>query len=55
MSKNGCKIVDDTKVNMRGVVQEGKSKKIGDDIKEEPMVKKTIEFFDGLIVNVKGG
>ena len=55
VSENGCKIVDDTKVNMRGVVQEGKSKKIGDDIKEEPMVKKTIEFFDGLIVNVKGG
>jgi hypothetical protein len=34
------------------VVQEGKSKK-SDDIKNEPMVKKAIEFFDGSIVNIR--
>jgi hypothetical protein len=34
------------------VVQEGIRKKT-DDIKNEPMVKKAMEFFDGSIVNVR--
>ena len=53
VSKNGYKIADDNKSNRHGVVQEGR-KKLEDNIKEEPMVKKTIEFFEGSIVNVKG-
>ncbi len=51
VSKNDFQAVDN-KSSSRGVVQEGKSKKL-DDIKNEPMVKKTIEFFDGSIVNIK--
>ncbi len=52
VSKNGFKAVDN-KHSGHGVVQEGKSKKLGDDIKNEPMVKKAIEFFDGSIVNIR--
>ena len=51
VSKNGFKVVEN-KSSGHGVVQEGKSKK-SDDIKNEPMVKKAIEFFDGSIVNVR--
>ncbi|MCR4290251.1 MAG: DNA polymerase III subunit gamma/tau [Candidatus Scalindua sp.] len=51
VSKNGFKVVEN-KSSGHGVVQEGKSKK-SDDIKNEPMVKKVIEFFDGSIVNVR--
>ncbi|MHC4269052.1 MAG: DNA polymerase III subunit gamma/tau [Planctomycetota bacterium] len=54
VSKNGYKIADNNKNNKHVVVQEGRGKRLEDDIKEEPMVKKTIEFFDGSIVNVKG-
>ncbi len=54
VSKNGFKIADNTRNNKHGVVQERRSKRLEDDVKEEPMVKKTIEFFDGSIVNVKG-
>ena len=52
VSKSDIKVVDN-KRNSRGVVQEGKNKKSGDDIKNEPMVKKAIEFFDGTIVNIR--
>ncbi|MHC4321417.1 MAG: DNA polymerase III subunit gamma/tau [Planctomycetota bacterium] len=51
VSKNGFQAVDN-KSSGHGVVQEGKSKKL-DDIKNEPMVKKAIAFFDGSIVNVR--
>jgi len=51
VSKNGFQVVDN-KNSGHGVVQEGKSKKL-DDIKNEPMVKKAIEFFDGSIVNIR--
>ena len=51
VSKNGFQVVDN-KSSGRGVVQEGKSKK-SDDIKNEPMVKKAVEFFDGSIVNIR--
>jgi DNA polymerase-3 subunit gamma/tau len=51
VSKNGFQVVDN-KSSGQGVVQEGKSKKL-DDIKNEPMVKKAIAFFDGSIVNVR--
>ncbi len=55
VSKNGYKIADNNnKSNRHGVVQEGRNKKLEEDIKKEPKVKKTIEFFDGSIVNVKG-
>jgi len=52
VSKNGFQIVDN-KSSSHGVVQEGKGKKLDDDIKNEPMVKKAIEFFDGSIVSVR--
>ncbi len=51
VSKNGFQ-ASDNKSNSHGVVQERKSKKL-DDIKNEPMVKKAVEFFDGSIVNVR--
>jgi DNA polymerase-3 subunit gamma/tau len=51
VSKNDFQVVDN-KSSGHGVVQEGKSKK-SDDIKNEPMVKKAIEFFDGSIVNIR--
>jgi hypothetical protein len=35
-------------------VQERKRKEVEGEVKNEPMVKKTIEFFDGSIVNVRG-
>jgi DNA polymerase-3 subunit gamma/tau len=53
ISKNGHKItknIDDR----RGLVQERKNKELEDNVKNEPMVKKTIEFFDGSIVNIRG-
>jgi DNA polymerase-3 subunit gamma/tau len=52
VSKNGFQVVDN-KSSSQGVVQEGKGKKLDDDIKNEPMVKKAIEFFDGSIVSVR--
>jgi DNA polymerase-3 subunit gamma/tau len=52
VSKNGFQVVDN-KSSSQGVVQEGKGKKLDDDIKNEPMVKKTIAFFDGSIVSVR--
>ncbi|HJO55958.1 MAG TPA: DNA polymerase III subunit gamma/tau, partial [Candidatus Scalindua sp.] len=52
VSKNGLQVAD-KKSSSRGVAQEGKNKE-SDDIKNEPMVKKAIEFFDGSIVNVRG-
>ncbi|MDP6925046.1 MAG: DNA polymerase III subunit gamma/tau [Candidatus Scalindua sp.] len=51
VSKNGFQATDN-KSSSHGVVQEGKNKKL-DDIKNEPMVKKAVEFFDGSIVNVR--
>ncbi|GAX61448.1 DNA polymerase III gamma/tau subunits [Candidatus Scalindua japonica] len=51
VSKNGFKAVDNKKRG-HGVVQEGKSNKL-DDVKNEPMVRKAVEFFDGSIVNIK--
>jgi len=51
VSKNGFQAVDN-KSSSQGVVQEGIRKKT-DDIKNEPMVKKAMEFFDGSIVNVR--
>ncbi len=51
VSKNGFQLAE-IKSSRRGVVQEGKNKN-PDDIKNEPMVKKAIEFFDGSIVNVR--
>ena len=51
VSKNGFQVADN-KSSSHGVVQEGKKKKL-EDIKNEPMVKKAIEFFDGSIVNVR--
>ena len=51
VSKNGLQVADN-KSSSHGVVQEGKNKE-SDDIKNEPMVKKAIEFFDGSIVNVR--
>jgi DNA polymerase-3 subunit gamma/tau len=53
ISKNGHKItknIDDR----QGLVQERKNKELEDNVKNEPMVKKTIEFFDGSIVNIRG-
>jgi len=52
VSKNGFQAAND-KSRGHGVVQEGKSKNLDDDIKNEPMVKKAIEFFDGSIVNIR--
>jgi DNA polymerase-3 subunit gamma/tau len=52
VSKNGFQVVDN-KNRSQGVVQEGKGKKLNDDIKNEPKVKKAIEFFDGSIVSVR--
>jgi DNA polymerase-3 subunit gamma/tau len=51
VSKNGFQAVDN-KSSSQGVVQEGIRKKT-DDIKNEPMVKKAMDFFDGSIVNVR--
>ena len=51
VSKNGFQATDN-KSSSHGVVQEGKKKKL-DDVKNEPMVKKAIEFFEGSIVNVR--
>ena len=51
VSKNGFQATGN-KSSSHGVVQEGKNKKL-EDIKNEPMVKKAIEFFDGSIVNVR--
>ncbi|MCP4254549.1 MAG: DNA polymerase III subunit gamma/tau [Candidatus Scalindua sp.] len=51
VSKNGVQATDNESSD-RGAVQEKKNKK-SDDIKNEPMVKKAIEFFDGTIVNVR--
>ncbi len=52
VSKNVLKVVNN-KSGSHGVVQEGKNKELNDDIKNEPMVKKAIEFFDGSIVNIR--
>ena len=52
VSKNVLKVVNN-KSSSHGVVQEGRHKKLDDDIKNEPMVKKAIEFFDGSIVNIR--
>ena len=52
VSKNGFQVVD-SKNSSHGVVQEGKGKKLDNDIKNEPMVKKAIEFFDGSIVSIR--
>lgn len=54
VSKNGYKTADNNKNIRHRVVQEEKSKRLEDEIKEDPMVKKTIAFFDGSIVKVKG-
>jgi len=54
ISKNGHKITNN-KDGKHGLVQERKHKGLEDDVKNEPMVKKTIEFFDGSIVNIRGG
>ena len=51
VSENGFQATD-RKSSSHGVVQEGRKKKL-DDIKNEPMVKKAVEFFDGSIVNVR--
>ena len=51
VSENGFQATD-RKGSSHGVVQEGRKKKL-DDIKNEPMVKKAVEFFDGSIVNVR--
>ena len=51
VSENGFQAAD-RKSSSHGVVQEGRKKKL-DDIKNEPMVKKAVEFFDGSIVNVR--
>ncbi len=53
ISKNGHKTTN-IKDSKHGLVQEKKHKGVEDDVKNEPMVKKTIEFFDGSIVNVRG-
>ena len=53
ISKNGHKITG-KKDDRYEPVKERKNRGLEDDIKNEPMVKKTIEFFDGSIVNVKG-
>ncbi len=51
-SKNNFQVADN-KGGGHGVAQEGQRKKMDDDIKNEPNVKKTIEFFDGSIVNIR--
>ena len=53
ISKNGHKITNN-KDGKHGLVQERKHKGLEDDVENEPMVKKTIEFFDGSIVNIRG-
>jgi DNA polymerase-3 subunit gamma/tau len=53
ISKNGRKITNN-EGGKHGLVQERKHKGVEDDVKNEPMVKKTIEFFDGSIVNIRG-
>jgi uncharacterized Fe-S cluster protein YjdI len=53
ISKNGHKVTN-IKGSKHGLVQERKRKEVEDEVKNEPMVKKTIEFFDGSIVNVRG-
>jgi hypothetical protein len=53
ISKNGHKITN-IKGGKHGLVQEKKHKGLEDDVKNEPMVKKTIDFFDGSIVNIRG-
>jgi len=53
ISKNGHKATN-IKGSKHGLVQERKRKEVEDEVKNEPMVKKTIEFFDGSIVNVRG-
>ncbi len=53
ISKNGHKVTNNTG-SKHGLVQERKRKEVEDGVKNEPMVKKTIEFFDGSIVNVRG-
>lgn len=53
VSKNGHKATT-IKGSKHGLVQERKRKEVEDEVKNEPMVKKTIEFFDGSIVNVRG-
>ena len=53
ISKNGHKVTNNTG-GKHGLVQERKHKEVEDEVKNEPMVKKTIEFFDGSIVNVRG-
>jgi DNA polymerase III gamma/tau subunit len=53
ISKNGHKVTN-IKSSKHGLVQERKRKEVEDEVKNEPMVKKTIEFFDGSIVNVRG-
>jgi len=52
VSENGFQVVNN-KNSGRGVVQEGRKKKLDEDIKNEPMIKKAIEFFDGTIVNIR--
>ena len=49
ISKNGHKATN-IKGSKHGLVQEKKRKEVEDEVKNEPMVKKTIEFFDGSIV-----
>lgn len=53
ISKNGHKITNNID-DRQGLVQERKNKGLEDNVKNEPMVKKTIEFFDGSIVNIRG-
>ncbi len=52
VSKNGFRAADNTNSG-HGVVQEGKKKKLDYDVKNEPKVKKTVEFFEGSIVNIR--
>jgi DNA polymerase III subunit gamma/tau len=53
ISKNGHKITNNID-DRQGLVQERKNKGLEDNVKNEPMVKKTIEFLDGSIVNIRG-
>ncbi len=52
ISKNGHRTADNEEKSP-GSVQEKGGKEPEDDIKNEPMVKKTIEFFNGSIVNIR--
>ena len=52
VSKNGFRVADNTNSG-HGVVQEGKKKQLDYDVKNEPKVKKAVEFFEGSIVNIR--